>query len=135
MAKISIKNTAFAIHEYLGNKTGADLENAYRNVSKFLKNKKLLSKSDEVLQELGKLIDEKEGIVRVKVKSAYTVPEHKQKEIEENIKNRYKTKGVKSEYTIDENLLGGVRLEVGEEVQDNTYRNKLNQLEKILINK
>lgn len=135
MVKISTKNIAYATLDYLIGKSGADLENAYKEVVKFLNKKKLISKSGEILKELEKVIDEKDGVVRIKIKSAKDIPENKKKEIEEDIKNKYKMKGVRSEYVTDERLLGGIRIEVGEEILDNTYRNKLNQLAEILISK
>ena len=124
MSKISIKNIAEAIY---------DTKAEPKMVVQFLNNKKMLSKSEEILDELQKMIDKKEGIVRMKVKSAKQIPENKKRELEEEMKNKYKAKEIVSEYFEDKSLLGGMKIEIGDDTIDGTYRNKLNQLEKHLI--
>ena len=123
MSKISIKNIAEAIYE-----TKAEP----KAVVHFLDKKGLLSKSKEILEELEKLEYKEKGIVKIKVSSAKHLSEHKQKELEHEIKEKYKAKHIVSEYFEDKSLLGGMKIEVGEDVLDTTYRNKLNQLEKHL---
>ncbi|MES2023549.1 MAG: ATP synthase F1 subunit delta [Patescibacteria group bacterium] len=134
MAKISIKNLAETLENITEKKSPKELEAFGRNFAIFLKNKKLLSRSEEILKELGKTIDKKKGMVRMKVMYAKHLPEDKKKNLEEKIKEKYKAKHIESEYFEDKNLLGGVKIEVGEDVMDMTYRNKLNQLRKHLIN-
>lgn len=135
MAKISTKNIIEAIEEETRGKSGNDLHASLKNIVKFLQNRKLLSKSKEILEALERKIDAKEGIVKIKVKTAKLISESRRKEIEHEIRERYKAKHIQGIYLEDKSLLGGMRIEVGEEVIDTTYRNKLNQLEKHLINK
>ena len=54
---------------------------------------------------------------------------------EEEIKQKYKAQKIISEYFEKEEVLGGMKVEVGYEVLDNTYKSKLQKLEKFLINK
>ncbi len=133
MAKVSIKNITDGIFEATVGKTGKDLEVALKNVVKFLKNKNLLSQSEVILKELEKLIDKNDGRIKIKVKSAVKIPEDKRKKLEGDMKEKYQAKEIESEYFEDKSLLGGMKVEVGEDVLDSTYRNKLNQLEKYLI--
>ncbi len=53
--------------------------------------------------------------------------------IEKEIKEKYKAGKVISEFFQKEELLGGVRVEVGDEVLDTTYKTKLQKLENFLI--
>ena len=124
MSKISIKNIAEAIY---------DTKAEPKTVVKFLHRKGLLSKSEEILQALEKMEHKAKGIVKMKVKSAVKIPDSKKKELEEKLKIKYKAKEVLSEYFEEKSLLGGMKIEVGEDIMDFTYRNKLNQLEKHLI--
>ena len=135
MNKISIKNLAKAIESSTENKSGAELSQIIKEVVKFLKRKNLLNKSKEILIELEKEIDRKQGRIKMKVKSATKIEESIKKDLEHEMKLKYKAKEIESEYIQDRNLLGGTRIEIGEEVIDTTYINKLNQLEKHLINK
>lgn len=126
MSKISIKNIAEAIY-------GGNAEP--KAVVNFLNKKGLLSKSEEILKELENIENKEKGIIKMKVKSAVRVDDIKRKQIEDKIKIKYQAREIKSTYLEDKSLLGGMKLEVGEEVIDTTYRNKLNQLEKYLIQK
>ena len=83
--------------------------------------------------EIEKIIDKKNGILKIKVKSAKKIPDDKRKELESQMIEKYKAKGIESIYLEDKHLLGGMRIEIGEEVMDMTYRNKLNQLSKFLL--
>ena len=135
MAKISPKNIAEAI--YLGShcKHGAELENILKRSAQMLSDKRMLGKSEDILFLLQNMIDRKEGIVRLKVTTAKSLNHEEKKKIEEEIKQKYKAEKVISEYFEKEELLGGMRVEVGYEVMDNTYKSKLQKLENFLINK
>ena len=133
MAKISVKNSAEAIYGTLEGKSGAELDSALKNTVRFLDEKKLLNQSEDLLSEIEKIINKKNGIIKIKVRSAKKVPDAKRKELESKMIEKYKAKWIESEYFEEKDLLGGMRIEIGEEVMDMTYRNKLDQLEKYLI--
>jgi F-type H+-transporting ATPase subunit delta len=135
MAKISVQNIAQAISDFTKGKSGSDLDIACKETLKFLNKKKLLNRSNEILDSVGKIIDKEDGVVRIKVLSAKNLDGHQKKEIEENIKQKYGAKEIVSEYMEDKELLGGMKIIIGEEILDTTYRNKLNQLATHLINK
>lgn len=135
MAKISVQNIAQAIAGHTKGKSGGDLDIAVKETLNFLNKKKLLNRSDEILDAVGKIIDKEDGVVRIKVLSAKNLEGHEKKEIEDNIKQKYGAKEIMSEYLEDKDLLGGMKIIVGDEILDTTYRNKLNQLATHLINK
>lgn len=126
MSKISIKNISQAIYE-----TDADP----KSVVDFLYKKGLLSKSEEILKELEKISHKNQSIMKMKVISAHKLSENKQKELEHEMREKYNLKHVESQYYEDKNLLGGIKIEIGEDIIDTTYRNKLNQLANHLIQK
>ncbi len=135
MAKISVQNIAQAIAGHAKGKSGGELDVAVKETLTFLNKKKLLNRSGEILDAVGKIIDKEDGVVRIKVLSAKSLDGHEKKEIEENIKQKYGAKEIVSEYMEDKDLLGGMKIIIGEEILDTTYRNKLNQLATHLINK
>lgn len=135
MNKISTKNIIEAIEKEVSGKTGGELQASIKKIVRFLYNRKLLNKSKEILDGLEEKINKKEGRIKVKIKSAKKISDEKKKELEQHLKSKYKAIHIEGIYSEDKNLLGGMRIEVGEEVIDTTYRNKLNQLEKYLINK
>ncbi len=135
MSRISIKSIAEAIENSAEGKKGPELERFLKDAVKFLYKRKMLSQSEKLLESLQKNIDKKYGTVKMKVRSAKKIPDIKKKELEEKMKEKYKAKEIESTYFEDKHLLGGMKIEIGEEVLDMTYRNKLNQLEKHLIQK
>lgn len=135
MSKISPKNLAQAIFEATKGKSGAELASAISNSAKILAGKRQLGKSSDILQNLQEILDKKEGTVRAKITTAKKLNHEEQRKLENEIKEKYKASSIVSEFFEKEEVLGGIRVEVGDEVLDTTYRNKLQQLEKFLINK
>jgi F-type H+-transporting ATPase subunit delta len=133
MSKISPKNIAEAI--YLGShgKSGIELDNVLKRSAKMLQDKRMLGKSEDILSLLQNMVDKKEGIIRMKVTTAKSINHEEKKNLEEEIKQKYKAQKVISEYFEKEEVLGGMKVEVGYEVLDNTYKSKLQKLEKFLI--
>lgn len=133
MAKISPKNIAEAIYEMTENKSEQDLVAVLKRSAQILKDKRMLGKSDEVLIALQNIFDKKTGTIRMKVTTAKSLELDGRSKLEKEIKERYKAQNIISEFFEKEELLGGIKIEVGDEVLDSTYRNKLQKLEKFLI--
>ncbi len=133
MTKISPKNAAEAIYRATKGKLGNDLGLALKRSVQVLQNKRMIGKSGEVLSALQEIIDRKEGIVRMKATTAQRIENIERKKLENEVKEKYKAQSVISEFFEKPELLGGIRVEVGDEVLDATYKNKLRKLEKFLI--
>jgi len=133
MAKISPKNIAEAVYEATENKSGQDLVAALKHSAQTIKDKRMLGKSNEILFALQNIFDKKTGTIRMKVTTAKSLELNKRSKLEDEIKEKYKAQNIISEFFEKEELLGGIKIEVGDEVLDNTYKNKLQRLEKFLI--
>lgn len=133
MSKISPKNLAESIYKASHGKAGAELSQVLKNSAKMLAEKRLLGKSKDILKNLQEIIDKSEGIVRMKVVSAKALSSDEKKNLEHQTKEKYKAKSIVSEFFEDKEVLGGIRVEVGDEVMDNTWRAGLKKLEKVLI--
>ena len=133
MAKISPKNIAEAVYVATEGKLGQDLTTMIRRSVKMLKEKRMLGRSDEVLDALQSIFDKKTGTVRAKITTAKSIGHQEKKNLENEIKEKYKAQNVLSEFFEKKELLGGMKIEVGDEVLDSTYRKKIQELEKFLI--
>jgi F-type H+-transporting ATPase subunit delta len=133
MSRISPKTFAEALYSATKGKVGKEFEQLIERAVEILKNKRMLGKSKEILAALQDIIDKDNGTVRVKVTTAKKLEAEKRKKLEHEIKEKYKANMVISEYFEKEELLGGMRVEVGDEVVDSTYKNGLRKLEKFLI--
>ncbi len=128
------KDVAQAIYEGALEKKGTDLSAYLHSTVKFLYRKQLLSKSPQILSDLSKIEDKAEGKIEVTLRSTAPIQTAAKKEITELLEKRYKVRHVAYREIIDPELLGGVRIEIGDDVLDLSLRNKINQL-KTFLNK
>ncbi|MEI7709672.1 MAG: F0F1 ATP synthase subunit delta [bacterium] len=133
MAKISPKNIAEAIYCATEGKSASAVEPLFKRGAQLLKDKRMLGKSREVLSALEGLIEKKSGAVRMKVTTAKVLNLAERKKVEEQVMEKYKARTVIGEFFEKAELLGGMRVEVGDEVTDTTYKNQLRQLENFLM--
>lgn len=133
MATISINNIARAIYESSHEKRGEELDIVTKKAVDLISKKHLMSRSKEILIELEKIIDRKEEVVRAKISSKTKLDKKIIDEIEDFVKKRYKAKNTVLEFIVNEKLLGGIKIEVGDEVIDTTLKNKITKLQNYLI--
>lgn len=132
MATISNNEIANAIFEIMKVKKEEEYSDFFKSVALFLKKRNLIFKSKEIFKYLEGLINEKEEKLLVKVRSAKRLNEVVKKDLAEFLKKHYQKKSVIFDEYLDEKLLGGVRLEVGDEVIDMTIKKKVQKLQEYL---
>ncbi len=133
MASISTKNLAQAIYESTLDKEGSSLDQILEKSIIFMRDKNLFSRKEEILQSLENIINKESGTIKAKLTSNEKLKDKNKKEIEEFIKKKYKAKEVSIEMKEDSKLLGGIKLEIGDDIIDTTLSNKLHQLQDYLI--
>lgn len=133
MSKISTKNIAQAIHDSTKGKSGPDLERALKQSVEFLFKKNLLSRSKEILNRLEQISDLDNKIIRARVSSKVPLTKKESDKIETLLRSRHKPKEPIIEWQKDETLIGGFRIEAGEEIIDLTIKNKVEQLKNYLL--
>jgi len=133
MAKISSKNFAEAIYRATAGKSGSELDRMLKRSAQVLQAKRMLGKAENILNALQDIIDKKTGTIRMKVITAKDLASGEIKKLENEVKEKYKAQIVKAEFFKKKELLGGMRIEVRDEVLDATYKKKLLKLEKFLM--
>lgn len=133
MAKTSPKNIALAIFESIKDKEGKAVDSIIESSSIFIRDHNLLGRKEEILNALEDIINKKNGVVKVRVSTSNNLDQKVKNEIDQFVKKRYKAKKVIIENKVIPSLLGGIRIEIGDEVIDATVSNKVNQLQKFLI--
>ena len=135
MATLSNNNIARAIYLATKEKTHTELQDVNKKVVKFLVRRRLLSKAGDILERLDKIINHESKRIVVKVLSARKLKEELKKKLIFFLKERYKVKEVILTETIDKKLLGGIRVEINDEIIDLTVENKIKKLHKHLTRK
>lgn len=133
MATISNNDIAYAIYLISKGKTHSQLVELCKKVVKFLFKRRLLSKADGILMQLEKIINREEGRVAAKITSAKILDHQTKARLEQILKKRYSAKEVMLIESLDEKLLGGLKIEVNNEVIDLSIRNKIEKLQEHLI--
>ena len=135
MATISNNDIADAIYSLSKNKSREQLPLLFKNVAIFLKNRRLLSRAPDILNKLNKTIDLNEERIVAKVSSSRKLTEKAKKYLCSSLEKRYRAKEVLLIESLDEKLLGGVRIEINDEVIDLTIKKKMEKLQEYLIKK
>lgn len=133
MSSISNNDIAHAIYLASKDKNKEEQSLVFKNVIKFLVKKKKLAKAGDILLRLGKIINNYENRIVGKIFSKEKINEVQNKEINQILARRYSAKEVILEQCLDDKLLGGLKIEVNDEVLDLTIKNKLEKLQEYLI--
>lgn len=133
MSIISNNDIAHAIYLASKDKSKEEQSLVFKNVIKFLVKKKKFAKAPDILLRLGKIINNYENRIVGKIFSKEKITDTQNKEINQILARRYSVKEVSMVPHLDEKLLGGLKIEVNDEVLDLTIKNKLEKLQEYLI--
>ena len=129
MANLSYNDIARAIYIGSKNKDNQEMSLFVDNTVKFLTRKKLLSKSKNILDKLESILNKEKGLVKAKISSAEKMNDVFKKDLNSFLLQKYKAKQVEMIEVVDKKYIGGVKIEVDDEVIDLTIFNKLKKLQ------
>ncbi|MBU0998842.1 F0F1 ATP synthase subunit delta [Patescibacteria group bacterium] len=135
MTIISNNDIAQAIYLSSKDKTGHELSLFLVRVVKFLDRKRFLGRANDVLFRLKKIINREHGIIEAKISSVTKLHEETKKDIIHTLKKRYEAREIILLESLDERLLGGIKIEANDEIIDASLKNKINKLQEYLIRK
>jgi F-type H+-transporting ATPase subunit delta len=129
---VTTHNLAEAIYLAYKDKSQADQPAVSAKVVKFLARKRLFSKAPDIFSNLNKIMNNAEGRMVAKVSSAQKLTEQTKKELTHTLAKRYSAQEVSLIEKVDEKLIGGYKIEVGDEVINLTAKNKIEKLQAYL---
>ncbi len=132
MAIISNSNIARAIYLISRNKSRSEQVDISKKVVGFLFKKRLLSKAKDIILQLEKIINHEEDRIIAKVSSAEKLNHQTKTHLEHTLKKRYSAKEIVLVEKVDEELLGGLKVEINDEVIDFSIKNKIGKLQEYL---
>jgi F-type H+-transporting ATPase subunit delta len=115
-----------ALVDQLLNKTGADI--TVKNFCHLLADKGRLAALPAIAGLYGELLDAEKGILRGTVITAVKLDAEKQKKLKAGLAKKAKNQQLELEFNVDEAILGGLMLKVGDRVLDASLRAQLNIL-------
>ena len=97
-------------------------------LAKVLSDKKALNYSEGIISALKDLLEKEQGTVKVEAIVQQKLDEESKRVLINTLKEMYSARDIVLTETLDEKVLGGIKLKVGEEVYDATVKYKLDQL-------
>ena len=133
MTTISNNDIARAIYSLSKDKSSEELSTIHKKVVQFLFKKRMLSYAPNILTRLNKIINEAEDRVEAKVTSSQKIDHKTNLHVQDFLKKHYDAKDVILNESVDSTLLGGLKIEVNDEVIDFSMKNKIRRLQDHLI--
>ena len=87
---------------------------------------------NKIIQNFLELCSEKRGEVKASLTSSKSLSEEELREISSQFSESMGTK-IKFDYSVDESLIGGVKIQLGSLMVDTSIKNKLKQYEQLMI--
>ncbi len=103
-----------------------------RNLLRLLVDKSREGEVAAIYRAFVELVERAQGIVHVEVVSAVPLPPELQEELKAKVESSLNKK-VELKLTVDADILGGLRLRIGDRVVDASIRNRLERLRELLI--
>jgi len=132
--KISSKQYALSLYELTVDKNEADLLKVLKNFTNFVIKNNDYNKINDIVEELSKIWDEKNGELSVTLTSAHKLENDTKNIIAGYLKNKTNFSKINFVDTIKTDIIGGVILRYGDKIIDGSIKNNLNNL-KNKINK
>lgn len=133
MSNLSYNDIAKIIYIASKGKKDEDLNKFVEEVFQFLQKQKLINKSSIILKKLENIFNEEEKIVVAKLYSVNGLTTDVKNKIKDFILDRYGAKQVFFLEKHDPKLIGGLKIEIRNEIIDLSVLNKLNKLKNHLI--
>jgi F-type H+-transporting ATPase subunit delta len=114
---------------------GGEISPALKTAARFtslLIKKNYFRHVDSVIKEAEKLLDKRQGVLRIFTESAFPLDGETEKRISEEIKRSTGAKEIFAEQKINPELIGGYRLRIGDEIIDASIRLQLKLMAKEL---
>ncbi len=133
MAASRTKELAHVLFETTDGKTEAEEKKALKQFAAYLAKKGLLKDQDKIIDAYRQLYNEKHGIVEALVTLTERMHETTKLELREALKKKYKAHEVHILEKVDQRLIGGIKIQIGDTVYDSSLQNSLKQLQAQLL--
>jgi F-type H+-transporting ATPase subunit delta len=131
--RVSAKQYAQTLYDLTDGKAKPEIEKLVADfVRNIYKNKKL-KLAEKIIENFGKIYNEKNNIVEAEVVTAEKISALAEKKVKEYIEKKYGAKEVVLKNIIDKNIKGGIIVRVRDEIMDGSVKGKLEELRKILV--
>lgn len=86
-----------------------------------------------IMDEFVRMADKARSVLDITIFSASDIEQSQMSVIKEKYRKQYNAVSVRAEVKIDKELIGGVKVQIGDKVQDGTIKGRLEELKGILM--
>ena len=126
VSRNELTNVINKIFDYL------KIENLLKNFTNFLITKRRFFFIEQILNNFIEICSEKRGELKTEIKSAKNLSKDEINNIKDELSKNFTSK-IKLNYKYDESLIGGLVVQVGSMMIDTSIKNKLQQIENIMM--
>lgn len=126
--KTSNRQLAQALYQVTVDAKGERLHKAIAEFAKLLVRAHKMTRADNIIKEFERYSKKQAGIVEIEVQSARKLDEKILNQVKKIFGNK-----VEASESVDESLLGGVKVRTEDEILDGSLKTQLNQLKQSLV--
>jgi F-type H+-transporting ATPase subunit delta len=131
--RVSARQYAQTLYDLTDGKQKSEIEKSVADFARHIHKKRKLRLSGKIIEQFGKIYNQKNGIVEAEIVMAEKLSAAFEKKVKEHIEKKYNAKEVVLKNRVDPNIKGGMIIRVGDEVMDGSMAGRLRELKKILV--
>ena len=133
MTKVSSQHLAHVLLDATDGASEVETKKAVKEFAHYLERKGYMRQVPRILEAYRKLYDAKHSIVEAEVRSQHRMSEATKTSLRASLKKRYKVKEAHILELLDERLIAGFKIKIGDEVYDGSVRGRLEALRRELV--
>ena len=132
--KLTATQYAKTLYEITKGKSSSEIDEAVKYFVKLLVKNNQTKLAEGIVSRFREISNAEEGITEAEVISREKINDEMLDKLSSFIKEKYQTKKVVIDNKIDEKVLGGIIIRVGDEVMDGSLKNQLRNMKLVLKN-
>lgn len=131
--KTTARQYAQVLYDLTKDKSQESTDAVVLNFAETLKKDRKLKMFDEIIEKFEGIYNKENGIVKVKVTSVRELNNDQIKSLEEFVKSKYEAKEVEITQIVDEKIIGGLIVKIGDDVIDASVGGRIDKLKNDLL--
>lgn len=130
--KITANQYARTLYDLTENKSSQEVDRTVFNFTQIVRKNRQSKLFPKILESFSVIWNTKNKVAEAELVSREKLDDETEKKIEEYIKRKYKVEKVLINRKIDENVVGGIIIRVGDDILDQSIKGQLRKLNKEL---
>ncbi len=130
--KLSTRQYAQALYELTKDKPESEASVVIEKFVKTLKRNGLLNKMEDIIKKFVEIFNKENNIIEAKIVTSRKLDGKELDNVKNFLLKKYGAEKIEMKTKVDENLKGGIKIVVGEEIIDNSVSGRLQKLKQAM---